>query len=389
MSNKKLNVFTDYSKKILILGLGFLCTVSSLVFQSRAGYIRLAINNVFSDLTMFVISTMCAFNIYEYVHACEGRGKAFSFLDILEVAGYMLMSCGFFNVVMIPSSGFGFIEIIVVLVYLLGISLAQGIKTKKIRFTGKNPWGIYIFGCLLLIIKVFLFYLLDENVYLQFAEGNTLLRSLIFAITLFGALGILRLLSGIGSASLGIVPEKKRRSKADIKNVVVKVWKSLVQGIKKLVSFVLVCFSGWVGIIILVVGGLVVLGIGIFAFNKFFDSVMHFVEPLLQKFLTTGEYTVNPGPVYTFGQILALLIYTFFVFYITKTSATNIEKCCIGTLENYVLNEPEFKNISRNDLREKILLEFNDEKNEIKKISLASDRSELEKIARDCISGDA
>ena len=384
MSAKKIRntVFGEYSKKILLLGIGMLCFLLSVIYQSRAGYVRLAINNYFSLMLFFVIAILNAFNIYEYVHACSGGRKNFSFCDLIEFFAYTFFSCGFFNVVLFPLSGIGFMEIVVMLMYLLGSTFAQGMRTKKVRFTGASPARTLIFGFVLFILKLFVFYLVDENIYNQFAEGNNTLRYVVFGLSIFAALSIVRHVSKIGKANLEIEAIKSSGKKFDAKNFFLAGCKAVGSAVKKTVTFVLSIFSGWVGIVILVVAGLLIFGIGIFAFDKFFNDIMKVVEPLLKKLLSTGEYLVNPGMLYTAAQFSALMIFTGFVFWLNKSCETNIENRCEEILENYVLNGKDFSSCDRLDLKERAVKEICGEKNELKKIALVSDRDEMEKFVK-------
>ena len=109
---------------------------------------------------------------------------------------------------------------------------------------------------------------------------------------------------------------------------------------------------------------------------------MKVVEPLLEKFLSTGEYTVNPGILYTVAQLFSLVIYTLFIFIFTKSSDAGVEKMCGELLENYVLNQNDFACYDRLFLKESAVKEICTEKNELKKIALASDKDEIEKIVR-------
>ena len=376
----KNTAFTECSKKIFMLGMSLACFLLSIIYQSRAGYIRLGINNNFAVMTTFVLAVLNAFNLYEYAHACSGRKNDFSFFDVIEFISYILFSSGFFNVVLIPISGFGFMEIIIALVYLAGSTLTQGMKTKKVRFTGPEPFSTLIFGLLLLVLKCFLFYFMEDNMYLQFVEGNTILRFLIFFLSIACVIGIVRHISKIGEANLDVRGKKNRRD--SVRKFVVKAWKALVSAVKKTVTFILSFFTGWIGIVIIVVIALLVLGIGMFAFDSFFNAVMKVVEPLLEKFLSTGEYTVNPGILYTAAQLFSLVIYTLFIFIFTKSSDAGVEKMCGELLENYVLNQNDFACYDRLFLKESAVKEICTEKNELKKIALASDKDEIEKIVR-------
>ena len=48
--------FTAYSRKLFSLGFGSLCLLLSLIFQSRAGFIRLAVHDHFSVAIVFILS---------------------------------------------------------------------------------------------------------------------------------------------------------------------------------------------------------------------------------------------------------------------------------------------------------------------------------------------
>lgn len=381
----KKTAFTDFSKKILLLGFGLSCYLLSLIFQSRAGYFRLAINNYFSVMTNFVLGVLNAQSIYEYVHACANDKNNFSVINVFEFVAYVFFSCGFFNVVMIPFSGFGIVEVIIVFIYMIGNIVSKTIKTKKINFSGQDPWSVLLFGIVLMVLKFFTYYFVDDNIYLQFVEGNTVLRFVIFAITLVGAVGIVKSLVRICEANLGGVNVKKGKPKTNFKDAVISFLLFIGAMIKKLVKFILGVFTGWVGVLILLVVFLLAVGIGFFLVDQFFNSVMRLVEPILQKFMTTGEYSVNSGLMYTVCQFSALAIYVMFVFVITNAGKNEIENQCDRLLENFILNDQKFLNCNRESVKKLVIKEVESEKNDLKKIAIASNVNEIEKIAREVI----
>ena len=368
--------FTAYSRKLFSLGFGSLCLLLSLIFQSRAGFIRLAVHDHFSVAIVFILSVLNAWGLFRYVSAYSYREQS-PLESVLDFLTYLLFSAGLFNVVMFPASGLGIAEMVILMIFMLGNFSMSHINTDRIKFAGMGPWSTAIFGLILWTVKLVTFYFFEDSIYSQMVSGNSIVRGIIFAFAIIGAFVLFRHVSKIGEAHVGIKTQKK---KIDAKNVFIAIGKTVASAVKNFCTFVFSIFTGWVGIIVILIAGLLILGIGIFAFQSFFDAVMKPVEIILQKLMTTGEYSVNPSMAYTVCQISAMLIYIVFSFLLTASCSKSLDAKCGRLLENKVLNHDEFKSLNRVELKRIAEKKIRDERNEIKRIAIASDEDLMKDV---------
>ena len=107
---------------------------------------------------------------------------------------------------------------------------------------------------------------------------------------------------------------------------------------------------------------------------------MSVIEPLLEKAVNTGEYAVNFSLVYILGQIAALVLYSGFIFILNNKGKDSLKNQCTQILENYVLNENQFLSYNRSLLKDFTVEEICNEKNELKKIAIISDREKIKSV---------
>ena len=232
-----------------------------------------------------------------------------------------------YNTILLPFSGFGLIECILVFVVLI-YYLVSYTTTREININGffdnlnifiSSKNSIIVLHVLLFVIKLITFVSV-ENLYSNIITGNDTIRSFI-AIATFCIL-VMFLISGLVAikGKLKIPASVENSIKNNTKNVgnkivgnVAKVAKNgagiVASGIKSLALKPI-----WSAVIILIVG-VILIGLFIFAIFKIREDMLNFIEPFFLNIFSTGKYTTEINGPYILFKIGFVIIYSVFILY--------------------------------------------------------------------------
>lgn len=265
---------------------------------------------IFPQFAIFaILGFFHAYNIWELENVITKRQSG-----MLSLVVYFLLYTAWYNAVLLPESGLGYIEWILVLLALTSNFMTE-ISGKKINnpFMGQRPMVLLFFGVLLFFCKQIIFYLFEGNLYEQFVEGN---KTAQLFIGLFSVFGVFLLLKQLGKHVSNQIPLKISAGKlSSVKESILSFAKSGAQAVSALVMSL---FTGPALIAIIIIGIFVALLSGVcgvmFLKKMLYDNIVNIVNPLLERLSTTGENNrLTPSTPYYVAQLLALvtvLIYT-------------------------------------------------------------------------------
>lgn len=312
--------------EVLSLAVGTVVfTISSLYWVNGS----IHVSSVSSYTAIFVIlGFLHAYNVYELDNLVSRRKKGLFWLFC-----YSLMYTGWYNAVLLPESGLGYIEWIIVLL-LLSSNIISEIFTKKINnpFVGQRPLVLAYMGIVLFVLKLFFFYIFSDNIYDSIFLNNGTAR---FFVGAFSGLGIIMLL-------MQFTNHVKNKLSLEAQNKIFSaakgIFQAIVKFVKSIASLIVSCFSGPVVIIIAIVVGLLVLLCGFMTANAIYNDILAFVEPLLEKLASTGENLVHPSAPYYMCQTISMAIVLFYTKYIENVMEENIDTTIRTEIRNITDN---------------------------------------------------
>jgi hypothetical protein len=223
---------------------------------------------------------------------------------------YFIMYTTWYNIVLFPNSGLGYIEWAIVFVVLTS-NFFMELTTKNINtpFMGQRPVVLIYFGSILFAIKMMTFLLVDgSNAYDSFILKNDTCRMIVF---FFSIMGLLMLLSQL------------------YKYIINKMDTNFLSLIKKIIKYLLVIFSLPIGITICII--IIVSCVALPVFLPFWISglitdLLHATESGFRLITSTGEVYIYSSQCYYWCQLISFLIVVFYTVYIEKKMAYTIEK---------------------------------------------------------------
>ncbi len=303
----------EYAHKALRLGFGVFVFYLSSVYVNSGGMIRLNMTSFPQVAIVMLFGFFHALNFYNFKSAVrsdsELKGGAVNPAALVaDLLGMFFIFSAFYNVVLMPYSGLGILEWIIISLVLFSDFFSEILGRRgKLSFIGQNPMMLLIFGIILCLVKFLVFYLFDSsNIYDVYVRGNPTLKMI---ITLFVAaviaLGVVLLLSQLKAL---LVNRSEGRKKA-AQGVMAKIgsfFKSLGKFLK---NAAMSLFSAHVvliiGSVLILVGGIVVILVN----RQIFNDLLAAVEPFLEK-ITTGENSVVPSTMYGMAQSVTLILVT-------------------------------------------------------------------------------
>ncbi len=379
MKNKK----TFISNAILLMGFSLLALAFSLSSWTKTGSYHFSTENQAGIFTNVILGILLSLHFMNYA---ESFGldikKTGIFVYILNTLSYTLLCTAFFNTVLLPFSGIGILECAVMLIYLFGnLICSLGVGGKK-SCAGQSPFFIWGFGLLLMVFKQVIFYLFEDNIYEQLFQGNPLMRFLLFiSATVSGFM----LFSNLVKAAQSKILVNRTSLKTHSQKISKKIISSLKMIGKSIVGIFTTLLSGPVLIIILISVALVSVGFLIFfakkLFDDFFNNVMAVIEPFMQKMLSTGKDFLTPSTGYLLCNLGVLLIFFIVIILMQKSCQTSLEDVLGKTLEDRILNNPQFQDANRIELKNRILEKITGERNAVMQIEYKNSRGAIEKLA--------
>lgn len=307
-------------------------TISSLYAQN--GYLKLSFVLFPQSAVYVILGFFHAYNIWNLDNVISKQKQ-----NVFMLFCYFMVYTSWYNVVLLPESGLGYIEWIIVFIVLTS-NLITEVTSKKINnpFMGQRPLILAYFGVILFLFKMFLFYMFKDNIYDSMILNNKIAR---LFVVLFSILGIIFLLMQFYKHITNKLEVQVNKNKlwSSIKGFFKYIGKLIKIAIKTLASLV----SFPVLIIIVASAGIITLGLSFAAANTIYQSILAFVEPLLEKIASTGENTIHPSILYYVFQIISLIIVLFYTVKIEKSMAEEMEKGVEQRLR-FTLDNMEYEN---------------------------------------------
>lgn len=313
----------------------------------------------YQTMVYFLLGFFHAYNVWTLDNVINEQNK-----NVFVLFCYSLVYTAWYNVVLLPESGLGLIEWIVVFIVLTS-NLITELTTKKINnpFMGKRPTVLIFFGVILFIIKVIIFSVVTgNNIYDSFVSGNETVRFLsVLPIIAFLIFGLISLVSQIYKHITNNFEIKADSPFSFIEKI-----------IKSLLTLSVIV---WLPIIIVMMPFIIsILGLFILVeISNFYTDTLDFVEDILRLITSTGELSLYPSATYYTFQMISFIVVIFYTMYIEKEMSDNI-------MENI---EKQIKEIgkSKNDNTEQLVFEVKqlllnngfDEK--LKKLKMFKDNS--------------
>lgn len=276
-------------------------TLSSLYWVNGTELLSVTI---FPQFAIFaILGFFHAYNIWELENVITKKQSG-----MLPLIVYFLLYTAWYNAVLLPESGLGYMEWILVLLVLTSNFMTE-ISGKKINnpFMGQRPMVLLFFGVLLFFCKQIIFYLFEGNLYDQFILGNS--TGHLF-IGLFSVFGVFLLVKQLGKHVSNRIPLKISAGKlTSLKESFFSFVKSGAQAVSALVMSL---FTGPALIAVIIIGILVALLSGlwgvVFLKKLLYDNIVNIVNPLLERLATTGENNkLVPSVPYYVAQLLSLV----------------------------------------------------------------------------------
>lgn len=307
------DIFNKTTKKLYLLAFGILLLDFSLLYFNKNSQISL--NSTI--LTKFYISLIFGFfHGYKKFCAIKTIEKSPSLLNLLS---QFLIYTAWYNVVLLPLSGLGVIEWVFTAFVLFSdfLCAVTGKRNIRLSYIGNSNLNLLIFGCLLMIFKIVLFYIFPDNIYISSFEGNSSAR---FLILIFCITALIFLISFL----FKLIKSKTKTSQIS-SDQSQKFLKKLANGIKKFFRSLLSLITGPAALIVLLCIGLASLTVIFISVKSITNDILNFVEPYLIKLSSTGKNAVTDSVIYNVCQsfvMASVLIYDIF----TKEKLENQSK---------------------------------------------------------------
>lgn len=285
-------------------------TISSFYFIN--GFCR--INFVlFPQMAVYVLlGFFHAYNVWSLENSMykEGQGMFMLFC-------YFLVYTAWYNIVLLPESGLGYFEWMVVFIALTSNAITE-ISTQKIKnqFMGQRPLMLIFLGVILFICKMVVFFLFEDSIYDSLILSNSVAR---FFIVFFAVIGIIFLLQQIFKHITNRDVPKSNTSLHTKKASLIST------AVKNVMSFLASLFSFPMLIIILAIICLGGLGITFGFAKSAYNALLDFMEPLLERMMTSGENKIHPSVLYYALQIVSLVIVLFYTVKIEENMKINMK----------------------------------------------------------------
>lgn|GEM_PF-2308513 len=290
-------------------------TLSSIYY--RNGNLKLSFV-LFPQMAVYIIlGFFHTLNVWNLENVISKEKKS-----IFMLVCYFFVYSAWYNIVLLPESGLGYIEWAIVLLVLTS-NLVTELTSKKINnpFMGQRPMVLVYFGIFLFFLKMFFFYLFKDNIYDQFFLNNKMARGF---VVFFSGGGLVLLLIQFFKHISNKFEVKIDKSK--IKNNGISFVKSIIELLKKGITILLGVVSLPVLIIILTSGGLIVLLVAFITMNSIYNSILAFVEPILEKIASTGENTIHPSTLYYTLQVISMALVLIYTIWVEKRMESEINK---------------------------------------------------------------
>ncbi len=277
-------------------------TLSSLYWVNGVTLLSVTL---FPQFAIFaILGFFHAYNIWELENVITKRQSG-----MLPLVIYFLLYTAWYNAVLLPESGLGYMEWILVLLVLTSNFMTE-ISGKKIYnpFMGQRPMVLLFFGVLLFFCKQIIFYLFEGNLYDQFVLGNS--TGHLF-VGLFSVFGVFLLLKQLGKHVSNRIPLKVSDGK--LKSLRESFFSMVKNGAQAASALVMSLFTGPALVAVIIIGIVAAFSLGLcgvaFLKKMLYDNIVNMVNPLLERLASTGEENqLRPSVPYYVAQLLSLVV---------------------------------------------------------------------------------
>lgn len=347
----------NVSNHVLMLGFSFFVFILSSLYMNEAGKVALCFNQ------MKQVSIFLLFGFLYSINLIKFKKDALLETSLLEHISLAVLYAAFFQVVLFPESGFGFLEWTFMIMILTADFFSYSMGKSKMKLIMFNPTQIIILGTILFFAKAFVFYMFPEDIYKNLiATNKTVQWILVVLFSIFVTTLFMKLLKVL----------KTKVQYEQNKNALQAVTKGVSKIFKTFAAFIMSTFISVLLAPLLLVGG-------IFLFFKIKNDIFHFIEFFLAPLLTTGKYSITPSSLYYALQISSMLCVLFFHFY----SQRKQEKFLSEKLNKKVTDE--LKKGSLSDDEKKDIQEMIKQCTVKDKIYLINDNVKIKSKILDCM----
>lgn len=345
------------TNKLFLLSLSIFLIDFSILYLNDFGKILLNQVMLSSLAVSFVFGFFHGLKIYRIEKYIEGKNSLLSLL---------YLSCVFtawYNVILLPVSGFGAMEWILFSVIIFSDFLisASG-KSKEsnlassISYISSSNSNLMIFGSLMFIVKSVIFNLLPDNLYVSSFVGNQTARNFVLLFCVIGLICLLSFLIKFAKSKVSVSQKQK--------SAVLGFFKIIGKSILNFFSLIFTAISGPI-LIVIIFCVIFIAGIVIFAeAGAICDDILKFVEPVLIKLTSTGKAAIIQSSFYFVIQFLvfaAVLVFSF-------TYKNHLEDCAKRKIELEIYDEiknQEIPDEQKDKIFKEKIAELKNQKNSI------------------------
>ena len=298
--------------------------VSSVYWEN--GNVKLSLA-VFPQFVVYaILGFYHAYNVWELENVIAEKAGG-----LLSLFSYFLVYTAWYNIVLLPESGIGYMEWLIVFVILTSNFITE-VTGKKIAnpFMGQRPLVLAYMGVALFLCKQALFYLFGDTVAPTFVDYAS--KSSRLFMGLFCICGIVLLLFQFTKHLSNQFPVEFADEKVTkLVNSLLAVIQAGVKTVCKLLGAVL---SFPVIFILVSTVGLGVLIYGVIRAQavKMLSEITNLMKPLLEKLTSTGKNTIVFSVPYALSQLLCMVLTLFY----TVRLELNMKKKLYKTLERSI-----------------------------------------------------
>lgn len=311
----------------------FVFVLSSLYW--RNGTPKLSFDLFPQTALFFILGFLHAYNVYELENLVSRQKKG-----LFSLFCYFLVYAAWYNIVLLPESGLGYIEWFIVL-FLLSSNIITEIFTKKINnpFMGQRPLVLVYMGIVLFVAKLFLFYMFPDNIYDSMILTNKTARS---AVGIFSLFGIVMLVMQFYKHVTNKLKSEPITQKEDgIKKFFSSLGNLFMKLVKLIGQIIATFLSGPAIVIIVIASGFVGLAYAFYKMNEIYKNILALIEPLLQKLASTGENSVHPSLPYYVCQLVSMCVVLFYTIHLERNMEKNIDNAIKKEIRGITDGQPD------------------------------------------------
>lgn len=353
------------SKKIFLLSFGILLIDLSILYLNQNGKILLNQTMLIPLYVSFIFGFFHGYKTFLIEKFIDNK------ISLLSLVYLSFIYTAWYNVILLPLSGFGVIEwdLFLFIIFSDFILLNSSKYKEKISYITSSGKTLLIFGSIMSVFKFIMYFIFPDNIYEESFIGNPTARLFVLAFNCIGILFLLLFLKNKIKAKMSFSKKQK--------DISVSILKRIINQIKKFFNLILSLISSQAAIIIIgiiiLVGGILI----VFEINAICEDILEFIEPFLIKFSSTGKSAISPSIFYFISNFIVLISVLVFGFYyenqLEDKARENIGAKIIKKLDE----NTELSNKQKNNILTKKKQEL---KNTENCIILLSDTDKLEKF---------